>query len=246
MIPGSCPVISGGANDYKAKGVSFNGSTDYLTRASALAGVSNGKQATLSFWYRVDAAPTGNLIFTINNTEYVSAQSTLTTNLVDVRGLNSSGTLEVHFAGSTAMGSGATWHHLIISWDLSVPTASYYVDGVSQGAAGTLNNAAINYVGTNLAVAALPGGTAKLQGSLSDIWFDPTTYFDLSVATNMQKFRDTLGKPVSLNSDGSGPTGVQPALYLTGPASTVNVNNGSGGDFVIHGTPSDASSSPSD
>ena len=53
------------------------------------------------------------------------------------------------------------------------------------------------------------------------------------------------GRPVSLGSDGSKPTGTAPPIYLKGPASTWGVNSGTGGNFTVVGSFSDAATKPS-
>ena len=51
-------------------------------------------------------------------------------------------------------------------------------------------------------------------------------------ATNVQKFRDTAGRAVSLGSDGSIPTGTAPVIYLKDPALSWETNSSGNGNFT--------------
>jgi len=60
----------------------------------------------------------------------------------------------------------------------------------------------------------------------------------------LQKFRSAGGKPVSLGSDGSTPTGTAPTVYLKNPFGTFQNNLGGGGNFTVTGTLADDASIP--
>ncbi len=57
---------------------------------------------------------------------------------------------------------------------------------------------------------------------MAEFWFAPDQYIDFSVAANRNKFHSVAGKPVSLGTDGSAPTGSPPVLYLSAPADPVD------------------------
>jgi hypothetical protein len=63
---------------------------------------------------------------------------------------------------------------------------------------------------------------------VSDTWID-STHLDFTVETNRRKFVGADGKPVNLGADGSTPTGVAPAIFFSGDASTFGTNRGTGG-----------------
>jgi hypothetical protein len=69
-------------------------------------------------------------------------------------------------------------------------------------------------------------------------------YIDLSVESNRRLFITAGGKPV--NPDLPRAILGTPLIDLRGPASAFGTNNGSGGDFTVTGTLTDASTSPSD
>lgn len=71
-----------------------------------------------------------------------------------------------------------------------------------------------------------------LQVDLAELWFQPGTFIDFSVAANRHKFHSNAHKRVDLGPTGSQPTGSEPLIYLTLPASDGNpdhfVNNAAG------------------
>ena len=78
-------------------------------------------------------------------------------------------------------------------------------------------------------------GTGNVD--LSDLRFHAGEgFFDLSVTTNQNKLFDVNNNPVNWGSDGSVVTGIVPAVYLHGNASTYANNLGSGGAFTLSGT----------
>ena len=78
-----------------------------------------------------------------------------------------------------------------------------------------------------------------LRGDLFDLWLDTQVYFDLTVASNLEKFIYG-GKPVDLGSDGSTPTGSAPTIFMRvesgGSASDFATNRGDGGGMTAVGS----------
>ena len=68
-----------------------------------------------------------------------------------------------------------------------------------------------------------PGGGQQPQGIIgyaSELWFAPGQFLDLTSSSNRHKFRDAVtGKPISLGTTGSLPTGTAPVIYQTMPRS---------------------------
>ena len=92
------------------------------------------------------------------------------------------------------------------------------------------------------------GGSDDYVGNLSELWFN-NSYIDLSVVGNRRKWINSIGKPVDLLSDGSGPTGTQPLIcFNKDTTATWHQNSGSGGGFTVStGSLSDSTTgSPSD
>jgi hypothetical protein len=121
---------------------------------------------------------------------------------------------------------------VLVSWDLSVPKISVYVDGVDvTGTPTVLTNDTIGYSQSNYKLGADYNNASTFNGAIELLYFDDS-YIDLSVSANRDKFL-----AANIGSDGSGPTGSQPLLCMYGDAATWNAgtNRGSGGDFTMTG-----------
>lgn len=245
MIPGAFPIIAGAA-PYKANAVHYDGSS-YLRTTSALTGAVGGTQGTLSIWLKPTS--NGTPIFVIGSN--LSVQLVINSNSPNVvqcavRTTGGTGVGQVNSGTSGIAAPAAAWHSIICSWDSSIPTAKFILDGVdvtsSLYGAGT-----IGWNASGCAVAAFSSnpGNAKYEGDMSELFVDQR-YIDLSISSNVAKFRNATGKPAFLGINGERVFGTAPLVYLPNPAATVNVNQGSGGDFTITGSLTQASTSPSD
>ena len=87
-------------------------------------------------------------------------------------------------------------------------------------------------------------------GELADVWIGVGQFLDLTVQANREKFIDANGKAADLGVDGSGPTGVAPAIFFhrdtDAPASDFASNRGTGGAFSLTGSLTASSTNPSD
>lgn len=254
MIPGAFPIIAGAAK-YRARAVRFDGATTYVGRTSALSGVPTGNKCTFSCWVKFNgAAPSGDVqqIFCLKNSGGGNPvvnfyQDGSSTNRFRVSVTNSGGSTVIGgvSAVNTLPTNTGTWRHLAFSGDGS-SKSTVFIDGVATN--GFTSGNSINFardtprIGRNVGGANLP---AWLNADVAELWFT-TTYLDLTVSANLAKFRTGLGKPVFLGLDGSLPTGAQPAVYLSGPASSFASNKGFGGNFSVSGSLVDAPTSPSD
>ena len=243
MIPGSFP-ISVGSNSFIANAVHYNGSTDYLTLSTALTGAVAGPQATINVW--VKQATNGTIIFTLNNSEYVALQTTSISNTYNASGRKSGPTVVYQVTSSTAtVPPATTWHNVIASWDVNTASGAMILDGIDVTGISGFGTGNMLWTATNAAVAGLSTGSGLYSGDMAELFVDQR-YLDLSIPGNVAKFFDSSGKPAYLGVNGELVFGTPPLIYLSNPAGTINVNQGSGGDFTIHGTPTTATTSPSD
>jgi hypothetical protein len=124
---------------------------------------------------------------------------------------------------------------IVASLDLNAGTGLVYLNGSSvKTGTDILTNDTINFSATTtLSLLASPTGTGLADVNIEYLYLD-NNFVDLTNATNLAKF-DTLAGMVS---DGSGPTGSAPMLFMTGNAATWNAgtNQGSGGAFAATGT----------
>lgn len=249
------PPFVGKKPPYTCDAADFDGTNDYLNKASALVGLADGKRGLLGGWFRMDGGDgVENRILTLavsgNSRFLVNRSATL--NQFALVGRNASGTeiLQLRTSGSFAAGGG--WHHFMSSWDLADTAKRHlYIDDSPDMTVTTYTNDTIDYTGgiASARVGADPAAGAKFNGCLAELFFHPT-YLDLSVESNRRKFINYALKPEDMGSNGQIPFGTTPLLYLRlakgESASNFAINRGTGGSFDVIGALDTASSSPSD
>lgn len=245
MIPGAFPIIAG--SRFRVKGIHFSGSP-YLERGSNFSGLSDGTRGTVSFWLRMGSSTNGDIlvIFYSSNGRFTIKRDN--SNKIAMNGYASDDFGKLAVISSSSISADGQWHHVLASWNTSsVSNTKLYIDGSADGTTNVASGS-IDYTDAPFRIGSLtPGwtGSDRFNGDLAEFWFSPV-WIDLSVSANREKFRSTSGKPAYLGPDGSLPTGSDPIIYVTGPASSAATNHGSGGNFSVSGTLTDASTSPSD
>jgi len=232
---------------YVASAVDFDGSTDFLDRSSDFTGNSDGKLGIVSVWIRIDGgAGTGrHMVRASSNNVRVTVRSG---DILQVKVENVGGTDILVIESTTTFSPGASWIHLLVAWDLNTPEVHLFIDGVDDEAGGaTETDDTINYTNSDWGVGASASGASLFNGCISELYFNMDEFLDITIASNRDKFRDSAtSKPVDLGSDGSTPTGTAPILYLNGDSTNFEINQGTGGDLTVNGTPSACSTSPTD
>ena len=130
------------------------------------------------------------------------------------------------------------WQHWLFSWNTTGSKRHLYLNDVEGLAAGSISEDALGDLANSTpkwAVGATTTGGSDFNGQISELYFDPTTYTDLSVEANRRKFITESGHAADLGTDGSKPTGTSPILYL--PDGDATDNKGTGGNFTKTGTP---------
>jgi len=215
--------------------------TDFTGNADAYTG-------TFSCWFRRDSAgTTDTFIGSEGNTVRIRIQAANTLNFSFIGPAAET----FQFTSTGTYLSSPLWRWIGASWNLNAIAGAKVIHiyddaGVIAGSKTDASAAfMVDYTRTSHAVAsAVPVGST-FNGCLSELFFAPGQFIDLSVLANREKFI-IAGKPVSLGADGSTPLGSTPLVYLKNPAPTAGVNSGSGGDFTIMGSPAVASNGPSD
>lgn len=230
----------------------FDGANDYMTRGAGLTGAADSKTGIISGWFVLDD---------ITNLQELISTGTATphfwfifasapTSKFRVIAYNGAGSFIFQMSTSSAFSAGATWVHVLASWDLAASATHLYINDVSNKSADTVTNDTIDYTYANWSIGADVAGGNKFNGCLSELYFSPGQYLDFSLVYNRRKFISASGKPVFLGTDGSFPTGTAPLVYqhLGNGEAVANfaTNRGTGGDFTITGTLATGSTSPSD
>jgi len=252
---GSTTTTDDASQDYE-QAVTFDGSSDYLSHTSS-AGFTDGKQLTVSMWFRPATVHTAR-IYEFANALYSQAGSEIfivSDGRIRWGARNSSNNYVMRFdilSTGTKAYSANTWYHLLGSVDLtSTSTRHFYLNEVaitnpSDGTWSDYNNDNMDLTRNTYAIGSASDFSNKFNGDLGPLWIDDS-YIDLSVESNRRKFISSSGTPVDAGSDGSTPTGSQPLIYIKGGATTWNSatqNVGSTSDFTMTGSVTDSSNEP--
>lgn len=232
---------------YQPNAVKFDGANDYLTRGADLTSAADSKSGIFSAWIRLDGGDA--TLQTVLANLLSSARFSVTrtaANKFRFLGKNSAGTNILDQATTATYLASAKWVHVLAAWDLAATTAYIYINDTADVTSTTKTNDTIDYVTAtpNWSIGSETDGTNKSYAGIAELYFAPGQYLDLSNSTNRRKFIDASGLPVSLGSDGSTPTGSQPAIYLKGDSAAFGANSGSGGNFTVNGTLEKASTTP--
>lgn len=217
-----------------AEAVDFDGTNDYLTRASDFDGNADGKTFTFSAWVYISA-------YTGAFAPILQSQG----NRVDIY-IDGSGRINLlmmNSAGTTVLNAFSqapnnvpfvinTFNNILVSVDLtSTANRHMYVNDVSiPFGYTTYTNANIDFTNTNYRVAYGASGPTLTKGRLSNVFLD-YTYRDMSVTANRRLFITADLKPAA------GQAALSPILYLPmSDPTTVGTNAGTGGNFTLTGT----------
>ena len=81
--------------------------------------------------------------------------------------------------------------------------------------------------------------TTYFDGKLSEFYFT-TNYIDFSLESNRLRFRDCFGNPTNLSQQITDGTIPNPEVYMRFNPSSFGTNSGTGGNFTVNGTITDA------
>lgn len=221
---------------YLPNAVDFLPANSPVVSKTALTGISNSDSGIVYFRFRLDGNNGNDMTFMrINGTGFEVNRSTA--NQVRIVGVNPLGTTVLGLFSTTNFTSSTAWHKVLMAWDLSAGLAYLYIDDVADLASSIIVNDVINYT-IGATATQVGGASAILDGCLSEVYFAPGQYMDITNATNRAKFNQYLG------NDGSIPTGVAPLVYLKNDYLTYGTNSGTGGNFTVTGTLTAASTRP--
>jgi hypothetical protein len=227
-----------GPSEFWADSAEFNGTTQYLSKASALTGAVDGKVFSFAVALKPD---------TVSGTHYLLNLSAAgqrfavfqTNDKVRIVGINSGGTT-IFDAVTTSTTLTTGWKMLLIGINLANAGDRYiYSSNIAQTVTWTTyTDDSIEFsAGTALTVGATATPSSFFDGRIGFLWFN-TEYIDFSQEANRLKFFDAFNNPVDLGEDGSTPTGSQPLIYMN-EGFHLGTNLGSGGNFTPQNTPTD-------
>lgn len=217
----------------------FDGTAAYLRRVAGLTGAADSKLFTISAWIRINSTAAQTLI--ASETALAGGTIRIAAGIAAggrfyVIGVNSAGT-NILDQRSSVLPVGP-FIHIIASFDLSNSAKRFiYVDDVSDiSQNNTYTNDTIDFTVADWSIGAIADGTAKLGGSVAELWCAPGVYLDLSVTANRRKFVTADIDPVDLGATGNTPTGSDPLVFMSGAIAAWHTNKGTGGGFTLTGT----------
>jgi len=233
------------SNPFEAEGVVYDGTNDYATLSPGLSGATNTKELTISAWVRFNGGDGATQdIFRLGIDDVRVARSS--TNKLYFR-INDSldAAIQIAISNGTVTADGE-WHHILFAVNTASPVYYLYINrsldktGVTPTLDALIDWASVDDDGI---IGASPAAAFKLNASLSELYVH-NEFIDPTVEANLRKFISADGKPVSLGSNGSSPTGTQPLVYA--PDGDPSNNLGTAGDYTITGSLAPAPDSPSD
>ena len=242
-----------GPSQFNAPYSDLNGTSQYLSRTSALTGIADGKQFTFACCFQGDVFSASQTFLKMTGVggSNTSLEFTLTTNYAYLSAYDSGGNQVLDL--SLPLGQKVERnYHIVISVDLASTTKRYvYVNGELKGTGnwGIFINSPIRFsTSSNYSVGATISPSGYFNGRLGNVFFH-TSYIDLSVPANLAKFVTGTGidaKPVDMGANGELLLGVQPLIYLPMYGNNAGKNYGSGGDFTVNSGPYPGARGPSE
>lgn len=235
-----------GPNEFWGNKADFDGSTGYLSRTSAIAGVSNGKVVSGCIWITMDDISTPRIFQIFTNAGSASSGRRFmiyaTSGTLYIEGYNSAGTQILLASKASAFAADVTYC-LQFCIDLSnASNRAVYLNGVSQSMTWTTySNDSMELSAPRVTVGANWTGSIYnifYDGKLSEFYFT-TEYIDFTQEANRLKFRDAFGNPVNLTQQIEAAAIPAPAIYMRFPPTSFGTNSGTGGNFTVTGTITD-------
>lgn len=231
-----------GPNEFWGNRADFTASP-YLSRTTALTGITNTKQITLSFWATFDNW--GQVILSLadsagNFNVYVDNAS----NKIRVFACNASGAIILQAETPATLSTGTSYHIQMCADMTSTTLRAFYINGVSVAATWSYTNDTIAYQQASLpTIGAYWNGSqytaaSRLDGRISELYLS-NGFVDFRFEANRLKFRDAFGNPVDLTAQIAAASIPTPAIYMRFPPTAFGTNSGTGGNFTVNGTITD-------
>lgn len=230
----------------------FDGTNDYMRRASNMTGAVDCKTGIFSVWINTRSFASNGRILSAGNSPNIELEVGVASDGSLGIGLN--GYSSDAFTAAGAMVTG-TWYNVLSSWDLVAGRFDLYINDANakDPANWVATNTNVNF---SSAVTSWVSGIAidainfKYNGGMAELYLAINTTLDLSVVANRRKFISSTGKPVDLGSNGGLPTGSAPLVYEhladLEAAADFATNRTGNGNFTVTGALTTFASSPSD
>lgn len=238
--------VMAGLGSYTPNVVTFDGTTN-LETTSALSGVTDGKQASFSMWFKFDDTTAWQRLISDSDSSTEIFQLLLDNgdNLDLIISRPGAAMSDVDITATGAGPSDGNWHHLLVSFDVAAGVSHFYVDDVDVNTENALTDVTLDFTRSDFGVGFVPVDDYNyFNGAMADMWIDFNNYIDFSKTENRRRFISDSGMPMYLGQDGSLPTGFAPDIFLSGDTANWHVNKGTGGGFTENGAITYSSSTP--
>lgn len=234
FLPGHFPSGAAFAGPYRAQGVFFDGTNDFLNAGATLTGAADSKLWTCSMWLRTSSAI--DTLLTFNDTGSALSRSrfvVLSGNTIEITGVV--GGLNQLRATTAGTISTTGWTHFLFSVDMAntANRSIYLNDALDSTTWTSYVDTALDFTEGDFYVGQRGDGSGRFTGYMADVQMWLGTYVDFSTTANRRLFIDGSGKPVN-PSIAEASLGT-PILRLSGPLGTWHTNKGSGGGFTLTG-----------
>jgi len=245
------PFGFGAASKYEATTVRFDGTNDYMIKASDFTGAVDGKIFTCSYWVKYIGGDDANQsIFSCGAKGPDHFRNSA--NKYYHHFEPPAGGAFVSFTTTNTWTVADGWMHVLFSFNVALGEdgVRIYINDVNDTSFGSSSDVDGEFTPGYWGFSKLYYNTSyKLNCEIADFWID-NTYFDLDVEANRRNFIGADGKPVDLGATGDGPTGSAPWCFLSiadgEVASDWATNKAGNGNFAITGSLALGASSPSD
>jgi hypothetical protein len=230
-----------GPNQYNAVASTFDGvgNGDYLQRGTL--GASDGKQITISAFFRFDEVSNGEAVLFFYNASNYNNQIVIsmpTAGQLSIKGQSVADGQSFHVGGAFGLVDGAgIGLYINVSANCETGDIHVYVNG--KEASGLFSYVAANNVNIPFSILdtnriGRSDSTNGFKGQIGEVYVT-NEYIDLS--TENPFYDVDTNKPKYLGESGELPTGSSPLIYLPLRADDAGNNLGTGGDFTVNSGP---------
>jgi len=227
-----------GGSEYWARSAKFDGSTGYLSRASALTGISDSKIMSFAMSIKPSTTSSGRMWVNIrggsNSFEIYGSGSGF-----DIAGRDAAGGAKFIYSYLGGVLPTTTYSTIVFMFDLSdTAKRGVYLNGVLQaGAYYVYTDSPIDLSATTQGIGAIGStGGNKFTGDISSVYMS-TDYIDFTQESNRNKFVDQLGYPKDLTPLIDSGDIASPLIYMKfDDTAALGANSGTGGNFTVNGT----------
>jgi hypothetical protein len=225
---------------YSTTATDWDGSSNFGQSTPANLGIpGDSPRATFCFAFKPDALSFARIIH-VNNARFLIRLDNTGKLAIQIR---TSSDVNIVQQATTDNYTAGAWNTFLFSFDMTQSACHAFLNDVDQSFGLIIEVGSADFDAGLWTACRQDTGSEPYQGCLAHVGFHGN-YIDLTVEANRRTFFDADGVPVDGGADGSDAFGVTPIMWF--PDGDLEDNRGSGGGFLITGTPGVCSDSPTD